>query len=90
MAGVSLNNRKLATNVRTKLLLQCQAILDGDDEQAKKELLMKMCTTLLPRLNEHTGEDGDKLFPKPLLGGQSNGISDHNSIKKTAGTKETD
>lgn len=61
MAGTSLNNRKLSSDVRTKLLLQCQAILDGTDELAKKELLFKMCTTLLPRLNEHAGEDGEAI-----------------------------
>lgn len=69
MAAPSLSNRRLSEKVRFKLLTECYRILDGKDEVAKKELLMKMCTTLLPRLNEHTGEDGEKLFPAPILGG---------------------
>lgn len=68
MGAPSLNNRKLADTVRTKLLKECNRILDGKDEEAKKELLLKMCTTLLPRLNELTGKDGEAL-PTPIYGG---------------------
>lgn len=61
MAGKNFNDRKLAATIRTKLLKECDKILDGDDEAAKKELLLKMCTTLLPRLNEHSGEGGEPI-----------------------------
>lgn len=61
MAGVVSNDRQLAARVRSKLLKKCEAILDGDDEELKKELLFKMCGTLLPRLNEVTGADGKDL-----------------------------
>ena len=78
MAGVSLNNRKLATSVRTKLLKEVEKILDSGTPEEKKEILFRMCGTLLPRLNEHTGEDGEKLFPAPLLAGKSNGNNNYN------------
>ena len=83
--GKSLNDRKQSARVRQKLLNLVEKILDGDNEAEKKELLLKMCTGLLPKLNEHTGEDGEKLFPKPLLGGQSHVPSD-NSIEETIST----
>lgn len=67
--GKSLNDRKQSARVRSKLLNLVEKILDGDNEADKKELLLKMCTGLLPKLNEHTGEDGEKLFPKPILSG---------------------
>ena len=59
--GKSLNDRKLSSSVRTKLLKLAEKILDGDDEVEKKNLLYKMCNGLLPRLNEHTGADGERL-----------------------------
>jgi len=62
--GVSLNDRKLAANVRRKLLKEVEIILDGDDKALKKELLFKMCGTLLPRLQEHSGPDGESLVIK--------------------------
>lgn len=58
MAGANLANRKLSDQLRWKLLKEANDIMDGDDKLAKKELLMKMANTILPRLNEHTGEGG--------------------------------
>jgi len=86
MAAPSYASRKLAEKVRWKLLQEAERILDGDDPLARKELLMKMANTLLPRLNEHTGADGDKLFPAPLLNGKSN--DSNNSITETTLTEE--
>lgn len=77
--GVSLNDRKLAANVRRKLLKEAEKILDGKDETVKRDLLWRMCGTLLPRLQEHTGADGEKLFPAPLLAGKSNANTTNNS-----------
>lgn len=82
--GVSLNDRKLAANIRRKLLKEAEKILDGKDEPLKRELLWKMCGTLLPRLQEHTGADGEKLFPAPLLAGKSNDPSNHSNKKATS------
>lgn len=59
--GKSLNDRHLAARVRSKLLVLAEKILDGEDEKAKIDLLNKMCTGLLPRLNEHSGEDGSPI-----------------------------
>lgn len=38
---------------------------------------------------ELTGSDGEDLIPKPLLGGQSNGIPDNNSNEEAPSTQET-
>ena len=37
--GVSLNDRKLAASIRTKLLKEAGKILDGDNESLKRDLL---------------------------------------------------
>lgn len=68
--GKSLNDRKLAANVRTLALKEIEKILKSDNEVAKREMVMKLAPTLLPRLNEHTGEDGREL-PTPIYAGQS-------------------
>jgi hypothetical protein len=57
----TLNDRHLAARVRTKLLKEIEAVLNGDDFAYKKEIMLKMATTLLPRLNEVTGEDGSSI-----------------------------
>ena len=31
------------------------------DEKFRREVLLKLATNALPRLNEHTGEDGDSI-----------------------------
>lgn len=63
--GKTLNDRKLAANVRTLSLKQMLAILEGKPAGKLKyspmlheDLLKKLAATALPRLNEHTGEDG--------------------------------
>lgn len=83
--GKSLNDRKLAASVRTLGLRELERILKLDDCEYKREIMKKLAPTLLPRLNEHTGEDGEKLFPKPLLGGQSN-VSDNYSTQEIVST----
>ena len=59
--GKTLNDRKLAANVRTLGLRMIERILKSKDEPYKKELLLKLTPTLLPRINEHTGLDGKDL-----------------------------
>ena len=61
MAGVTLNDRRLAAEVRTLTLREMKKILEGDDLEYKKQLLLKLAPSTLPRLNEHTGEDGEPL-----------------------------
>ena len=76
MAGKSWNDRVLASKVRTKALEDVFAVLNDNPisekwSQYKKELLRNMSHSLLPRLNELTGEGGKELFPKPIYGGKS-------------------
>lgn len=59
--GKTLNDRLLAANVRTLALRQIKIALEDDSEENhsfRKELLLKLATTVLPRLNEVTGADG--------------------------------
>ena len=61
MAGVTKKNILLAANVRSLALEKIKAVLEGDDEEFKKALLLKLSGSILPRLNEHTGADGEPL-----------------------------
>jgi hypothetical protein len=65
--GKSFQDRALAASVRTKALQDIKLVLsDSKKVQAwteyKRQMLLKLSTTLLPRLNEHTGEDGGALI----------------------------
>jgi hypothetical protein len=64
--GKSLNDRKLAASVRTLTLKKIQQILEGEDCDYQRQIVLKLAGTVLPRLNEHTGEDGKDL-PTPIL-----------------------
>jgi hypothetical protein len=66
--GKSFQDRELASQVRSKTLESIKAILEDDPKVAewsdyKKQLILKMSSNILPRLNEHTGADGSALFP---------------------------
>lgn len=56
--GKSLQDRELAARVRKLGLEEMEAVLKGTDAEYKKQLVLRLAGTLLPRLNEHTGEDG--------------------------------
>lgn len=56
--GKSLQDRQLAASVRKLGLEEMERVLKGKDEEYKKQLILRLAGTLLPRLNEHTGEDG--------------------------------
>jgi hypothetical protein len=73
--GVQFNDRLLAGRVRNMGLKHLEKILseDYEDKEFQKQIILKISSSLLPRLNEHTGKDGEDLFPKPLLNGESNG-----------------
>jgi hypothetical protein len=63
--GKSLNDRKLSASVRTLALNEIKAILERPEmDEMKKQIILKLAPTLLPRLNEHTGEDGNDLIVK--------------------------
>lgn len=76
--GKSLNDRKLAAKVRTLALGEIADLLEmpkvkmkSDDYELYKAILIKLAGSVLPRLNEHTGEDGEKLFPDELAKAKS-------------------
>ena len=66
-SGKSFQDRKLAADVRNDALKKIHAIVKGNKKVIKglgdyqKAMLLKLAPTLLPRLNEHTGEDGEPI-----------------------------
>lgn len=56
--GTTFNDLQLAGNVRSLGLKMIKEVLEGNDEEYKKALLLKISSSLLPKLNEHTGVDG--------------------------------
>jgi hypothetical protein len=68
------SHRQLAAEVRGLALTKVKAILSMDEDKMSRQerqifeaVLLRLTPTLLPRLNEHTGEDGKDLFPIPIL-----------------------
>jgi hypothetical protein len=61
MAGVALNDRALGARVRRLTLKEIEKILLGDDDAYKKEIIMKLAPSILPRINEHSGENGEAI-----------------------------
>ena len=86
--GKSLNDRKLAAEVRTLALDHIKKILQPKfaDKDLQNAVILKLAPSILPRLNEHTGEDGEKLVI-PIYGGLS--IQGHNSDKKDIQPQKT-
>jgi hypothetical protein len=74
--GKSLNDRKLAAQVRTlalKEILRVMSIpkveMSFEEYELYKSILVKLTGNVLPRLNEHTGEDGKEItfiIPKEI------------------------
>lgn len=57
--GKSFNDRELAGEVRTLTLKEIKkALMNSDDDEFKKQLLLRLAGSILPRLNEVTGENG--------------------------------
>jgi hypothetical protein len=70
--GKTLNDRKLAAEVRTLALHKVKKILQTEpaDDEARRlhdAVLLRLSATILPRLNEHTGADGDTLPPLTVI-----------------------
>lgn len=64
--GKSIQDREIAAKVRTKGLNCLNAILSGNKEvekwsEYKKNIVSRMAASLLPRLNEHSGEGGEPI-----------------------------
>ena len=63
--GKSMNSKILMSKVRTltlkkieKLLEKDEKELDSSEYELMKGVLLRLAGSILPRLNEHTGEDG--------------------------------
>ena len=69
--GNSLQDRQLAADVRTFALKEIYSVLRTGQTKGNKDLyravLIRLAGNVLPRLNEHTGEDGEQLFPNGLF-----------------------
>jgi hypothetical protein len=61
MAGAIDMDKKLSRDVRRKTLEAIGKVLDGKDSQYRRALILKLAGTVLPRLNEHTGEGGEPI-----------------------------
>ena len=82
MAGILNNDRKLGAEVRRMTLNKLKDILGDDehkkyDEKFQREVLLKLATNALPRLNEHTGEDGGPLSIRLVQYGDNYSASIH-------------
>lgn len=90
-----INDRTKAAHVRNLLLDEIDKILSNfpkteEEKTYRKEIVLRMCGTLLPRLNAGR-DDEERLFPEPLLGGKTkNGISNNKSSGKTAPNEKKD
>lgn len=86
--GKSLNDRKLAAEVRSLALGEIKEILEQEKmTELKKAVILKLAPSLLPRLNEHTGDDGKELFPVPILSNFKD-VSAHNSNNQNSQPSE--
>jgi len=57
--GKSKNDRQLASRVRSLALKEIEAALKSEDDlEFKKQVILKLASGILPRLNEVTGADG--------------------------------
>lgn len=73
--GKTFQDRELAATVRSLALTKIKVILSKDEKKMNErereihdELLLRMSTSLLPRLNAGR-DDNEQLFPTPLCGG---------------------
>lgn len=68
--GKTVNDRILAAEVRQLALNKIKGILEGRDSDYQRQILLRLAGTILPRLNEITGEHGKALFVKQITGMQ--------------------
>ena len=92
--GKTFNDREKSAKVRNKVLDAILMVYEGKENELSQkqwELTLRIGTTVLPRLNEHTGEGGEKLFPEPLLAGKTkNNVCSNNSNKQTVKSQKKD
>jgi hypothetical protein len=58
MAAPKYTDRLKAQKLRSLAIDEMIEVLNGDDLDFKKQLLLRLAGGVLPRLNEHTGEEG--------------------------------
>ncbi len=61
MAGKDFNDRVLAAEVRTLALYEIKKILKNPKSKYYGPILVKLAGGVLPRLNEHSGQDGEPI-----------------------------
>jgi len=66
--GKSFQERETAAKLRSKTMSELLLILDGkhpdeelNDVAFKKQVLLKLTGQILPRLNEHVGDNGEPI-----------------------------
>lgn len=89
MAGVTLNDKRLAAEVRTLTLNQIKKVLIGEDDDFKKQLILKLAPTVLPRINEITGEDGNAINVNIIKYGDKPSVSVHSEALPGTTTEST-
>lgn len=77
MAGVAVNDRELGARVRRLTLKQIEKILLGDDEDYKKQIILKLSSCILPRMSEISGGGGEPLTIKIVNYGNTDSSSLH-------------
>lgn len=77
--GVQFNDRVLAGEVRTLTLNEIKKVLKKGKGSLYGSVLVKLAGTILPRLNEHTGEDG-----KPMVIEISSSVAKKYGINATS------
>lgn len=70
MAAPKYTDRIRAQELRSLALSEMIMVLKGEDEQFKKALLLKLAGSVLPRLSEVTGEDGEAIKVSVELAGE--------------------
>lgn len=72
MAAPNYTDRQLAADVRRLSLKKIKRLLekeeentlDSNEQRLYEAVLLKLASTVLPRINEHTGEDGGAILIK--------------------------
>jgi len=77
--GKSMQDRELATRVRTLTLNEIEKILKQKKlDEFKKAVILRLAGSILPRLNEHAGPDGEpvQVLVKFINGNENNRNTD--------------
>lgn len=78
--GKSMQDRELAARVRSLALHEIEKVLKNTKNKLYGPVLIKLAGSVLPRLNEHTGENGG-VIPMPILNVLLNNHGDQKSIE---------